>query len=237
MVGCQLSSLVLTSSASLVMSAPLQILIADDHPIFRRGLCDVIQSDAGLRLVGQAGNGEEALQLIDELRPDVAILDVHMPKLTGLQAARKLIEQKSPARLVLLTMHEDEDLLNEALNLGIHAYVLKENAVEDLIAAVRSVAEGRTFISASLSGLLLRRRAQADTLRREKPGLDALTPTERRILKLIAADKTSKEIAAVLGCAVRTVETHRQNMSQKLGLAGSHSLLKFAYDNKSALGS
>jgi DNA-binding NarL/FixJ family response regulator len=219
-----------------ILSGPLKILIADDHPIFRRGLCDVIQADPGLRLVGQAGNGEEALKLIDELQPDVAILDVHMPKLTGLQAAGRLLEQKSPVRLVLLTMHEDEDLLNEALNLSIPAYVLKENAVEDLIAAVRRVAEGRTFISASLSGLLLRRRAQADALRREKPGLGSLTPTERRILQLIAQDKTSKEIAAVLGCAVRTVETHRQNVSQKLGLIGSHSLLKFAYDNKSSLG-
>lgn len=217
------------------MSAPLKILIADDHPIFRRGLCDVIQTDAELHLVGQACNGEEALKLIDELRPDIAILDVHMPKLSGLQVARKLIAQESSVKLVLLTMHEDEDLLNEALNLGIQAYVLKENAVEDLLSAVRSVSGGRTFISASLSGFLVRRRAQADALRREKPGLDSLTPTERRILRFIAADKTSKEIAELLGCAVRTVETHRQNMSLKLGLSGSHSLLKFAYDNKSRL--
>src|SRR5262245_27509940 len=168
------------------MSAPLTILIADDHPIFRRGLCDVIQADAGFRLVGQAGNGEEALELVDELKPDIAILDVHMPRLTGLQAARKIIESKLPTKLVLLTMHEDEDLLNEALNLGIHAYVLKENAVEDLIAAIRTVAGGKTFISASLSDVLVHRRAQAEALRREKPGLDSLTPTERRILKLIA---------------------------------------------------
>ena len=217
------------------MSAPLKILIADDHPIFRRGLCDVIQTDAGLHLVGQACNGEEALKLIDELRPDIAIFDVHMPKLSGLQAARKLIGQESPVKLVLLTMHEDEDLLNQALDLGIQAYVLKENAAEDLLSAVRSVSGGGTFISASLSGLLVRRRAQADALRREKPGLDSLTPTERRILRLIADDKTSKEIAEVLSCAVRTVETHRQNMSLKLVLSGSHSLLKFAYDNKSRL--
>ena len=217
------------------MSAPLKILIADDHPIFRRGLCDVVQADASLRLVGQAANGEEALKLVEDLRPDVAILDIHMPGLSGLQAARKLMEKKSEVKLVFLTMHEDEDLLNEALNLGIQAYVLKENAVEDLISAVRSAADGKTFISPSLSGLLLRRRAQAEALRREKPGLDALTPTERRILKLIADDKTSKEIADLVGCAVRTVETHRQNMSQKLGLSGSHSLLKFAYDNKASL--
>jgi DNA-binding NarL/FixJ family response regulator len=132
-------------------------------------------------------------------------------------------------------MHEDEDLLNEALGLGIHAYVLKENAVEDLVQAIHCVAAGRTFISASLSGLLLRRREKTEALRREKPGLDSLTPTEQRILRLIAGDKTSKEIADELGSALRTVETHRQNMSAKLGLNGSHSLLKFAYDHKSRL--
>jgi DNA-binding NarL/FixJ family response regulator len=217
------------------MSKPLRIVIADDHPIVRRGLCDVIASDAGLRLVGEAGNGEEALRLIEDLRPNVAILDVHMPGLDGLQVARKLVSDGCPVKLVLLTMHEDEDMLNAALNLGISAYVLKENAVEDLVRAVRTVAGGGTFISAKLSGLLLRRRAQAEALGREKPGLAALTPTERRILKLIAADKTSKEIADLLGCSVRTIDTHRQNMSIKLELSGSHSLLKFAYDNKSAL--
>ena len=217
------------------MSKRLKILIADDHPIFRRGLCDVIAADGGLQLVGQASDGEEALKLIEEQRPDVAILDVHMPKLTGLRVARTLIGKQSPLKLVLLTMHEDEDMLNEALNLGIQAYVLKENAVEDLIRAVRSVADGKTFISSTLSGLLLRRRAEADSLRREKPGLAALTPTERHILKLIADDKTSKEIAELLGCAARTVETHRQNMSAKLELSGTHSLLKFAYDHKSQL--
>ena len=158
-----------------------------------------------------------------------------MPKLTGLQAARKLIEKRSATRIILLTMHEDEDLLNEALQLGVLAYVLKENAVEDLLQAVRAVADGKTFISAALTGMLLRRRERNEALRCEKPGLDSLTPSERRILRLIAGDKTSKEIADELGCAVRTVETHRQNMSAKLKLSGSHSLLKFAYDNKASL--
>jgi DNA-binding NarL/FixJ family response regulator len=217
------------------MSSPLRILIADDHPIFRRGLCDVIETDPSLELVGQAANGEEALHNISELKPDIAILDVHMPRLTGLQAARRLRESESPVKLVLLTMYEDESLLNEALDLGINAYVLKENAAEDLIQAIRAVADGKTFITASLTGALLRRRSDSEALHRERPGLQRLTPTEKRILRLIADDRTSKEIADLLGCAVRTVETHRQNMSQKLNLSGSHSLLKFAYENRSFL--
>ncbi len=217
------------------MSSPLRILIADDHPIFRRGLCDVIETDPSLELVGQAANGEEALHCIAELKPDIAILDVHMPRLTGLQAARRLRESESPVKLVLLTMYEDESLLNEALDLGINAYVLKENAAEDLIQAIRAVAEGKTFITASLTGALLRRRSDSEALHRERPGLQRLTPSEKRILRLIADDRTSKEIADLLGCAVRTVETHRQNMSQKLSLSGSHSLLKFAYENRSFL--
>jgi DNA-binding NarL/FixJ family response regulator len=217
------------------MNAPLRIVIADDHPIFRRGLCDVIATDPSLALVGQAVDGEEAIAVIAKTQPDIAILDVHMPRVTGLHAARRLRDEGSPVKLVLLTMYEDEALLNEALDLGINAYVLKENAAEDLIRAMQTVAAGKTFITASLTGALLRRRAESDALHRERPGLQRLTPTERRILRLIADDRTSKEIATLLGCAVRTVETHRQNMSQKLGLSGSHSLLKFAYENRSAL--
>jgi DNA-binding NarL/FixJ family response regulator len=164
-----------------------------------------------------------------------AIFDVHMPGLTGRQAARKLLGRKSAVKIIPLTMHDDEDLLNEAIQLGIHAYVLKENAVEELIRAVRAVADGKTFVSATLTDLLVRRRARNEAPRREKPGPDSLAPSERRILRLIAEDKTRKEIAGVLGCAVRTVETHRQNMSTELGLSGSHSLLKFAFDNKASL--
>ena len=217
------------------MSPKISILIADDHPIFRKGLCEVIESDPSLRLIGQAGNGEEALRLVAELLPAVAILDINMPRLSGLQVARTLAERQLPVKLVLLTMHEDEDLFDEAMALGVPAYVLKESAVEDLLTAVQAVVAGRGFISPTIAGLLVKRREMAAELRRDKPGLDLLTPTERRILRLISEDRTTKEIADTLGISPRTVETHRQNMSHKLHLSGSHSLLKFAFDNKAHL--
>ncbi len=217
------------------MNSPISVIIADDHPIFRKGLCEVIESDPALRLIGQAANGEEALQVLSTLRPDIAILDINMPQLSGLAVVQKLRTQPSPPRIVLLTMHEDEDLFDKAMELGVTAYVLKENAVEDLLAAVHAVTAGKTFISPTVATLLLKRREQAAELRREKPGLDLLTPTERRVLRLISEDRTTKEIAEVLGMSPRTVETHRQNMSHKLQLSGSHSLLKFAFDNKSKL--
>jgi DNA-binding NarL/FixJ family response regulator len=217
------------------MKTPITILIADDHPIFRKGLCEVLAEDRALRVVRETGDGAEALRLIQELRPAIAILDIHMPKLSGLQVIRSLWENKSLVKIILLTMHEDEDLFNEAMNLGVSAYVLKENAAADLLNAVRCVAEGKTFVSPSLADLLLRRSKQSAALRKEKAGLELLTATEGRILKLIAEDKTTKEIAEALGISTRTVDTHRQNISHKLNLSGSHSLLKFAYDNKSRL--
>jgi DNA-binding NarL/FixJ family response regulator len=213
----------------------LRILIADDHPIFRRGLCDVLETDDRLELVGEAADGEEALRLVQELDPDIIILDVFMPKMTGLQAARSLLSTKSETKAILLTMLEDEDILHEALDIGIHGYVLKENAAEDLVHAIHRTQEGGTFLSASLSDLLIKRRSRATRLLADQPGLKDLTPMEARILRLIAEDKTTKEIASELGRAVRTIETHRQNISQKLGLSGSHSLLKFAFDHKSEL--
>ena len=217
------------------MKPPLTILIADDHPIFRKGLCEVIASDRAFRIVQETGDGAEALRLIQELRPALAILDINMPKLSGLAVIRSLWERRFPAKIILLTMHEDEDLFNEAMNLGVGAYVLKENAAGDLLNAIRCVVDGKTFVSPSLAGLLLRRSQQSAALRREKAGLDLLTPTEGRVLKLIAEDKTTKQIADALGISARTVDTHRQNISHKLHLSGSHSLLKFAYDNKSRL--
>ena len=217
------------------MSKPTTILIADDHPIFRRGLRDVVKEDASVKLLGEAGDGAEALRLAGELRPQVVVLDHDMPKMNGLQVAQAVRRQKLALGLVMLTMFKEERLFNEAMDAGFLGYVLKENAASDLIECIHAVAAGRAFISPVLSPYLLERGRRAAALASQKPGLDQLTPAERRILKLIATDFTSKEIADQLGVSFHTVENHRSNISAKLGLSGSHSLLKFAFDNKSSL--
>lgn len=214
---------------------PVTVLIADDHPVFRRGLREVFEEDGRFRVVAEAVDGEEALRLIKGGCPSIAVLDIRMPRLNGIQVARAIKEQRLSTRVVMLTTHPDEEFFDQAMDLGIKGYLLKENAIADILSAAESIARGHFFISQSLSGLLVGRRASARRLDQERDGMSALSPMERRVLSLIASDKTSKEIASALDISVRTVDSHRQNISQKLSLQGSHSLLKFAYDNKAAL--
>ncbi len=217
------------------MSAPITVLIADDHPIFRKGLRDVLAAERSLRLVAEVGDGAVALEQIAALKPQVAVLDVEMPRLDGLQVAEKVRQQRLRTTVVLLTMWKDEETFSAAMDAGVLGYVLKENAVEDLLKCIHAVVAGQPFLSPSLSGFLMNRHAQARAFVQETPALESLTPTEHRILALIAIDRTSKEIADELSISYRTVENHRTNISAKLNLHGSHSLLKFAYDNKSHL--
>jgi len=210
------------------------ILIVDDHPLFRSGLRQVIASDLRLELVGETGDGETALQLIHEKKPDVAVLDVNLPGLSGLEIARKLQTKRLPTRIIMLTMHQDEETCNRALDIGAKGFVLKENAVEEILKAIVAVAEGKHYLSSTISGYLVRRRHRAESLAAQKPGLDDLTKAERRVLKLIAEKKTSREIGAELFISPRTVEAHRANICAKLGLTGSHCLLQFALENRSA---
>ncbi len=209
--------------------------MADDHPLFRHGLRQVIESDPALRIVHETGDGRSALRSIRELKPDICILDIQMPELDGLAVVRQLRAQRLTAEVILLTMYKEEDLLNAALDLGVKGYVLKESAVTDILQAIRNVSAGHSYISPALSDFLVSRRAGAEALRAAKPGLDRLTPSECRILRLIAEDKTSKEIADELGLSPRTVENHRTNICAKLDVHGIHGLVKFAYDNKSRL--
>jgi DNA-binding NarL/FixJ family response regulator len=213
----------------------LTILLADDHPIFRCGLRQIFAAERDLKLVHEAGDGEEALRLTRELRPAVAILDLDMPKLGGLEVAAGILRERLPVSIIVLTLHREEQMFNAALDLGILGYVLKYSAEDDILECIHAVAEGQHYLSPSISAFLLNRNARAAALRRAKPGLAELTPAEQRILRLIAQSKTSKEIAEELGLSTRTVDNHRFNIGTKLGLHGTHSLIKFAFDHKSEL--
>ncbi len=213
----------------------IRVVIADDHPIFRKGLLQVIAIEPDLAIVGEAADGQTALEQIKTQQPDVAVLDIDMPKKNGFVLAQEIGESKLPLKIVFLTMYKEENAFNRALDLGVKGYLLKDSAVTDIVAGIRAVASGQHFISPAISSYLINRHTRAGRLQDEKPGLKNLTPTEGRILKLIADNKTSKEIAAELFISARTVDNHRTNIATKLELHGSHALLKFAFDHKSEL--
>lgn len=210
-----------------------KVLIADDHEIFRRGLLDALKGEPSLKVVGEAGDGEQALRLAVELRPDVAVLDIKMPKADGLEVARRLKEAGSPVEVIILTMYDDPETFGAALERGVKGYVLKDSAATEIIGAIRSVLAGRHYFSPAVSGLLVSRAAERDRFLREHPGLKELTPAEWRVLRLVAERKTSEEIADLVGVSFRTVENQRTAISNKLSLKGSNSLLMFAIENRS----
>lgn len=217
------------------MKNEVTILLVDDHPLLRHGLRDVIGSAPCLKIVGEASDGEEALRKIASLKPQIAILDIDMPRLNGLETFKAIRELSLPVKVIILTMYKEEDMFNAAMDLGAKAYVLKENAVNDVVAAIDKVERGESFISASLLEAGKRRSDRVRELLLSKPQIEALTAAERRILKLIGEDLTSKEIADRLALSVRTVDNHRQHICNKLKLHGTHSLLKFAFDNSAYL--
>src|SRR5262245_2661741 len=213
------------------MTQEVTVLIVDDHPLLRHGLREVIEHNSRFKIVGEASNGEEALRLLTRLKPQIAILDIDMPRLNGLDTIRAIRQLPIAVKLFILTMYNEEDMFNAAMDLGVKAYVLKENAADEVIAALEKVELGETFLSTPMLEAGQRRSERVRNLLLNKPQIEALTPAERRILKLIGEDYTSKEIASLLKLSVRTVDNHRQHICNKLKLHGTHSLLKFAFDH------
>jgi DNA-binding NarL/FixJ family response regulator len=217
------------------MTGSTTILIADDHPLFRKGLRQAIEAEPSFRILDEANNGETALRKIIELQPLITILDIDMPGKNGFEVAKEVTKLSLPVSIIFLTMYKEEDMFSSAMDLGIKGYVLKENAGSDIIDAIKAVAEGRYYISPLISDFLVRRGEQSRLVRKQHPLLESLTPMERRILKFISENSTSKQIAEILHISPKTVENHRLNIVKKLNLQGAHSLLKFAIENKSAL--
>lgn len=197
------------------------VVIADDHPIFRRGLREAIDSDGGFQVVAETSDGLATLAALRKHRPGLAVLDISMPSIDGLDVLAQTRTWPDPPAIVLLTMHDK--YIDRALELGARGYLLKENAEEELVACLHAVARGGTYLGQGVTP----RGAPAAT-----GPLAALTPTERRILKLLGDLKTSKQIGEIMCISHRTVQNHCANMSAKLGLRGSKALLRFALTHR-----
>lgn len=223
------------SSQSLGQDSKVSLVIVDDHPLFRNGLKQVIEANPQFQLLAESGDGQTALDQISRLKPVIAVVDIHLPDFGGLELVQKLRLRRLNCRVVILTMHKDEALFNRALNLGAVGYLLKESAVTEIADCLRAAARGEHYISPAISGFVARRHQRTTELMTVNPGLERLTTAERRIMKLIAENRTSKEIAAELFISLRTVETHRANICDKLGLEGNQPLLRFALEHHADL--
>ena len=210
------------------------ILIADDHSLVRKGLRQVLETQPSLSVI-EAENGEEAIMLIRIKKPTIALLDIEMPKLTGFDVAQRVHAEGLSVSLVFLTMFKDEHIFNKAMDLGVKGYVLKENTITEILQCIQSVSEGKYYISPSISDFLIRRNSKSSVQSPDSEGINLLTPTEKNVMKLVAAMKSNREIAHELNISVRTVQNHRNHICDKLGLYGPHALLKFATENSSRI--
>jgi DNA-binding NarL/FixJ family response regulator len=217
------------------MKPQIKILVADDHPIFRKGLKQIIAEDPIVASVEEAEDGADALAKIERAGFDIVILDINMPKIGGFEVARKIGERRLAVEIIFMTMYKDQQMFDEALQVGAKGYVLKNSALMDIVECIKAVNAGQSYISAALSGFIIERRRQADSLVERKPTLMDLTPAELRILKLVSESLSSKEIANRLFISTRTVDNHRANICTKLELRGINALLKFALEHRSEL--
>lgn len=213
----------------------IRIVIVDENPLCRRGLRDLLREDDRFEVAGEAAQGNTGLKVILEHKPDVAVIDINLPGLNGLELITMLRGKSVSVKTVMLGQEKDEKLFNQAISLGVKGYVLKRNAANEILDCIATVARGEAYICPVLTDFLLRRAGRAESLERQKPGLSLLTATERRVLDRIAHGKTSREIAAECGISPRTVDSHRSHICEKLNLAGRNRLIHFAIEHRDAL--
>jgi DNA-binding NarL/FixJ family response regulator len=213
----------------------INVLIVDDHPIFRRGLRAILEHDESINIVGDVADGEMALDFLKSQPADIAILDLDMPRMNGFEFAQAVSQQNISIELIILTMHKEEDIFTRAMDLGVRGFVSKENAATEIAEGIRTVMSGKFYVCSMFSHFLVHRGGQSLTNSKQTTGIDLLTPTEHRVLKLIAENKSSKQVADELMISYKTVENHRTNICSKLNIHGSHALLRFLLENKSLL--
>jgi DNA-binding NarL/FixJ family response regulator len=204
----------------------IRILLADDHAVVRQGFRMLLSAQADLEIVGEAGNGREAVELVASLRPDVVVMDVTMPELNGIEATRRLTAENPHIRVVALSMHKDSVYVREILRAGARGYLLKDSVADDLVAAVRAVAGGEGYLSPAISNAVL------DDYRKHVTNpIDLLSSREREVLQMLAEGKTNKEIAVTLNLSVYTVDAHRGRIMEKLNVHSINELVRFALRN------
>ncbi len=206
----------------------IRILIADDHGIVRTGLKLLLERVTDMEVVGEASEGREAVRLARELRPDIVVMDIAMPLLNGLDAAAQIIRDNEGIGVIILSMHADESYIVRALDAGARGYLLKDNADDDIERAIRSVAVGRPFFTPSIAQALLEDYVRLMRERKVQDSFDLLTEREREVLQLLAEGKSNKEAATILDLSPYTIETHRQNLMQKLGLHNTAEIVLYA---------
>jgi len=211
---------------------PLRILLADDHEIVRRGLCALLRAQPDWDVCGEASNGREAVEKTMQLQPEVVILDVGMPSLNGLEATRQILKANPQVKVLILTLHDSDQVVQEVLNAGARGFILKSDAARDLVAAVDALRRGKIYFTPKVASMVLDgylrpdKRTGSETTTRSR-----LTPREREIVQLLAEGKSSKEVAVVLGLSVKTAETHRSNIMRKLELHSVSDLVLYAVRN------
>jgi DNA-binding NarL/FixJ family response regulator len=211
----------------------IRIVIADDHPIVRQGLRTEIERQRHLKVVAEAANGRIALERIQAMAPDIAVVDISMPELDGLQLAAEVARLGLGVRIIFLTVHCDAALFERALEAGVRGYILKDTAMTEIVDGIQRVAQGQSYASPAMAGYLIEQRRRAVRAPRGLAG--TLTATEKQVLRLIAEYKTSSEVGEVLHISPRTVDTHRNNICAKLELRGKHALMKFAIAHRGEL--
>ena len=214
-----------------MVTGKISILIADDHPLFRAGVKQTLEDLEQVEIY-DAEEGDKALQIIRELEPDVAVIDIRMPGKTGLEILSELYNSGVTTKIILLTMYKNVNYFYQAVSLGVKGYLLKETAVQDLVEAVKTVHSGGTFISSRLKALIESGKTDEYQNKLLIDSVNSLTSSERQIMKLLSEWKTNCEIADILFNSTRTIENHRANISDKLNLRGVHSLVQFAIENR-----
>jgi two-component system, NarL family, response regulator NreC len=204
----------------------IRILLADDHAVVRQGFKMILGAQPDMEIVGEAGNGRDAVELAEQLRPEVVVMDVAMPELNGIEATRRIAEAMPHTRVLALSMHKDSVYVRETLRAGARGYLLKDSPAGDLLAAVRAVASGQGYLSPEVSNAVL-----DDYRRHVSNPIDLLTSREREVLQMLAEGKTNKEIAVVLNLSVYTVDAHRGRIMEKLNLHSINELVRFAVRN------